>query len=355
LRAAKSEPEFQQRGGRPAFFENRAIVPHWIDKELPLDTLEDHFVSGLETDIQERTLISALNSLNPDRAGSPLQQPFFEDLFRTLNIPLVSFVGDELVDSHKQREPALKTYDLETAKKFFSAPSLGCTLVGTESYCFWNGVVWLRTFLNMLRIAGFINPGQTDFFLDAKMEPPTFPTFLGRHAQGTYQWHEDKKESWQKLPDGCLFRSWGFRGLSNMWLDKRNCRGIKQFMLDQKSIFEHLKNPWSDRGTKELAPVLDILSSAVQIPDLGAKLLLIYCCLEHLFVPSQAGAENSKYIVGGLNALKPQLTTWFKNLYDQRCEYAHKGFVLRTDRTSALIRDSVMNVMTLLAAKLSLA
>ena len=140
-----------------------------------------------------------------------------------------------------------------------------------------------------------------------------------------------------------------------MWLDRRNCRGIKQFMLDQKSIFEHLKNPWSDRSTKELAPVLDILSSAVQIPDLGAKLLLIYCGLEHLFVPSQAGAENSKYIVGGLKALKPQLTAWFKELYNQRCEYAHKGFVLRTDRTLALIRDSVINVMTLLATKLSIA
>jgi len=100
--------------------------------------------------------------------------------------------------------------------------------------------------------------------------------------------------------------------------------------------------------------VLDILSSATQIPDLGAKLLLIYCCLEHLFVPSEAGSENSKYIVGGLNALKPQLTTWFRDMYNQRCEYAHKGFVLRTDKTLALIRDSMKNVMTLLAAKLSI-
>ncbi len=243
---------------------------------------------------------------------------------------------------------------IDDAKKFFSAPSLGYTTVGTENYCFWHGTVWLRTFLNVLRIASFTNPGQIDFFLDAKMEPPTFPVFLGRHSQGSYQWHEDEKESWQKIPDGSLFRSWGFRGLSNMWLDNRNCPAIKQFMLDHKCIFDHLKNPWSDRSTKEVAPVLDILSSATQIPDLGAKLLLIYCCLEHLFVPSQVGAENSKYIIGGLNALKPRLATWFRDLYDQRCEYAHKGFVLRTDKTLALIRDSMKNVMTLLAAKLSI-
>jgi len=78
------------------------------------------------------------------------------------------------------------------------------------------------------------------------MEPPTFPVFLGRHSQGSYQWREDEKESWQKLPDGSLFRSWGFRGLSNMWLDKRNGPSIKQFMLDHNLIFECMKNPRSD-------------------------------------------------------------------------------------------------------------
>jgi hypothetical protein len=185
------------------------------------------------------------------------------------------------------------------------------------------------------------------------MEPPTYPVFLGTHSFGSYQWREDEKESWQKLPDGCLFRSWGFRGLSNMWLDFRNFQAMKQFMVDHKYIFEQLRNPWSDRSVKEVAPILDILSSATQIPDLGAKLLLIYCCLEHLFVPAQAGAENSKYIIGGLNALKPGLRPWFDDLYDQRNQYAHKGFVLRNEKTLALIRDSVKNVMTLLVAKLS--
>jgi len=352
LHAAKSEREFQQRGGQPTLFANRAILPHWTDKGMAFGALEDKYVSGLETDIQERTLISPINSLNPDHRGINGHQNFFEDLFQALPIPLVPFL-DDLIEKHKRLEPGLRTYELDTAKKFLSAPSLGCTTTGTETYCFWLGTIWLRTFLNMLRIACFINPGQIEFGLDAKMEPPTFPVFLGRHAQGAYQWQEDKKESWEKLPDGSLFRSWGFRGLSNMWLDLRNSRAIKQFMLDRKCIFVYLGNPWSDKSARDVAPVLDILSSATQIPDLGAKLLLIYCCLEHLFVPLQAGAENSKYIIGGLNALKPELTPWFKELYNQRCGYAHKGFVLRTDTTLALIRDSVKNVMTLLAAKLS--
>jgi hypothetical protein len=352
LRASQSEKEFQQRSDRPIFFANNAMRPQWADKAVPFDALENKYVNGLETDIRERTLISPINSLNPDQGSMDRQQSFFEDLFHTLAIPMVIFLQD-LIERHKRSEPGLRAYELETAKKFFSAPSLGYTTTGTETYCFWLGTVWLRTFLNMLRIACFINPGQIDFSLNAKMEPPTFPVFLGRHAQGMYQWQEDKKESWEKLPDGSLFRSWGFRGLSNMWLDQRNCPATKQFMLDHICIFAHLKNPWSDKSARDVAPVLDILSSATQIPDLGAKLLLIYCCLEHLFVPSQVGADNRKYIIGGLNAIKPGLATWFRDLYDLRCEYAHKGFVLRTDRTLALIRDSMKNVMTLLAAKLS--
>jgi hypothetical protein len=97
----------------------------------------------------------------------------------------------------------------------------------------------------------------------------------------------------------------------------------------------------------------DILSSATQIPDLGAKILQIYCCLEHLFVPENTGAENKKYMIGGLKALKPQLSPWFDRLYLQRCEYAHQGFVLRTNETLGLITESMNNVMSLLVAKLS--
>lgn len=56
-------------------------------------------------------------------------------------------------------------------------------------------------------------------------------------------------------------------------------------MFDHNAIFESVTNPWSAKSIDDVAPPLDILSSATQILDLGAKILLIYCCLEHLFVP----------------------------------------------------------------------
>jgi hypothetical protein len=353
LRAAQTEKEFQQRCGMSGLFANRPTFPQWTDRTAPLDVVEDQYVSALEDDILERILLSPINALS-QHADVARQQAFLEDLFRALDVPFVSFLETDLIEKHKLYESGLRTYDSEGATRFFSAPSLGYRIVGTRDFCFWHGVAWLRTFLNMLRIAGFIYAGQIDFFLNAKMMPPTYPVFLGSHATGSLQWHEDRKESWDKLPDGSLFRSWGFRGISNMVLDIRNFNQVRQFMVGHKCIFEQLQAPWSNMSTKEVAPILDILSSATQIPDLGAKLLLIYCCLEHLFVPPRVGAENSKYIIGGLNALKPRLRSWFDDLYDQRNQYAHKGFVLRNEKTLTLIRDSVQNVMTLLAAKLSI-
>jgi hypothetical protein len=74
------------------------------------------------------------------------------------------------------------------------------------------------------------------------------------------------------------------------------------------------------------------LSSATQIPEVGAKILPIYCCLEHLFVPANVRRDNKKYIVGGINALRSDLLPWFDRLYDLRNGYAHKGFVLKTQK-----------------------
>jgi len=353
LRATDSEKEYRQRGGFSQL-DIGPVSPTWADKAKPLDVIENQYVSALEGDIRDRTLLSHISCLNSGPVEAKPQQGFFDDLFTSLGLSFACFLeGDHLIEKQKQLQPGLITYDLATAMEFFCASSIGYATTGTRNYCFWRGAAWLRTLLNLLRIAAFIHPGQREFTIGPKMEPPTFPVFLGMHSHGSYQWNEDAKESWQKFPDGCLIRSHGFRGLSNMWLDLRNFSKIKKFMLDHKIVFEHLRNPWSPTNTGDVAPTLDILSSATQMPDLGAKILLIYCCLEHLFVPEEAGAENKKYIIGGLKALNPKLSSWFDQLYKKRNEYAHKGFVLRTHGTWKLISDSMTNVMSLLVAKLS--
>lgn len=353
LFATNTEHEYSQRGGGASIFDEPSSAVRWEERAETIDVLMDRHIAHLQAGIRERTLLAPISSsASSGKDANP--QAFFEALFAKLDLPFASFFDEEhLIEKHKQLEPGLPIYDQARASRYFCAPSMGFTISGSRDYCFWHSSMWLRTLLNMLRIAGYVHPGQMDFGRDVTMNAPTLPVFLGEHARGSLQSHEDKKESWAKIPDGCLFLSFGYRGLSNMWLDNRTFRPIEKFVLDHKRIFDCLKNPWNPRSISDVAPALDILSSATQIPDLGAKILLIYCCLEHLFVPKNANTENKKYIVGGMNALGPNLLPWFYLLYNLRCAYAHKGFVLRNDETMGLVRDSMKNVMTLLVAKLS--
>jgi hypothetical protein len=129
---------------------------------------------------------------------------------------------------------------------------------------------------------------------------------------------------------------------------------MKSVIIENKIIFEYLKKPWGNRVIYDIYPTLDILNSATQLPDLGAKILLLYCSLEHLFVPKNRKKDNEIYIVGGINALRPDLLAWFDRLYKLRCNYAHKGYIQTEENIIALIRDSMKNVLSLLTAKLSL-
>jgi hypothetical protein len=354
LRAVQTEQEYRQRGGGVGFFAEFANTPKWLDRTENVDILIERYMAALEASFQERTLLTYISSFSSARPDESLQASF-EDLFSTLGFPyLCFFKGEHLVERHKQFEPWLRVHDQATANEFFSAPSIGFRAPsGSSDYCFWYSSMWLRTFLNMLRIAGYIYPGQRDFGRDVTMTAPTQPVFLGQHAHGCYSWFEDKKQSWEKIPDGCLFRSFGYRGLSNMWLDFRTLPSIKRFMVDNRKIFENLHNPWQTSSINDVAPALDILNSATQIPDTGAKILLVYCCLEHLFVPKNVDKDNKKYIIGGINALAPHLLDWFNHLNNLRNGYAHKGFVLSDEKTVTLVVDSMRNVVSLLVAKLS--
>ncbi len=355
LFASKTEKEFGQRcGGIFPLLADSASIVRWSEKAEISDILIDRHITQLEAGIRERTMLAHVSSYSA-LAGDMTPQVFFERLFAKVGLPLVCFFdGEHLIEKHRQLEPNLIQYDAKRAKEFFSASSIGFSCLGSRDYCYWYSTMWLRTFLNLLRIGGYINPGQIGFGLsDVQMIAPTFPVFLGDHSGGAYKWDEDKQESWAKIPDGCLFRSFGYRGLSKAYFDRRTFSGLEQFFQDHAKIFAFLKNPWNARNMKDVAPTLDILSSATQIPDVGAKILLIYCCLEHLFVPANAKTENRKYIVGGMNALAPQLLSWFDRLYNLRCDYAHKGFVLIDNTTMRLIMDSMKNVMWILVAKLS--
>lgn len=351
LFAVKSLDEYRQRAGGGFLSEPHFLKITLNDKSKGVDVLISEFLETIEDDIVERVLVSAVSHVN---STSTEQQLFFDGLFEKMSTPFECFFDEDiLLEKYKAAEPGRIDGSKEDIKRYFSSPSIGFRVSGSETYVNWYASAWLRTFLNILRIAGFIYPGQIDFGASThKITAPTVPVVLGTFSSGFATWDEDTKEPWRKIPDGCLFRSFGYRGQSIMWLDKRTFGDIEKFILENRIIFDRLKNPWTRQNINDVAPCLDILSSATQIPDLSAKVLLIYCCLEHLFVPKEVRQDNKKYIIGGINALKPDFLSWFKRLYDLRCDYAHKGFVIKSDELRSLVRESMSNVMALMVTKL---
>jgi hypothetical protein len=357
--ASSSEKEYHQRAGGAYFHDEHRFTIPWTSRSIPIDILLIAYFEQLRGLQKDRILMTSINSFkNPEIPTTNLPklttQDFFKELFIKLNIPFHPFFdGPYLIDEHKKYEPGLSLYNEHKAKYLFQPPSIGHAVFGSAMYCQLYSSAWLRTFFNLLRISGFIHPGQIDFGQELTgLKAPTSSVFLGTHTWGVFSWDEDKKEPWAKIPDGCLFLSFGYRGLSDMWIDRRTYGGIEKFFTDNKSILECLDNPWSQRNLYDVMPTLDILSSATQIPDTGAKVLQVYCCLEHLFVPKNIVRDNKKYIVGGINALKPELLKWFNELYQLRCTYAHRGFVIRDEKTRILITQSIQNIMILLVSKI---
>lgn len=360
--ASKTENEYHQRLGGAYFHDESRFTIPWNLKGTNITDLADKYLDLIDKSQKDRSLLVSINSFrNPEMPSNNLPdlsiQEFFSDLFEKLDSSFKSFFqGNHLIEEHEKYEPNLASYDIKQAENFFQAPSVAHSTFGSERYCRLYSGMFLRVFLNMLRISGFVYPGQIDFGQEKTgLKAPTSDVFLGTHTHGCFCWREDKKEPWAKTPDGCLFLSFGYRGLQDMWIDRRTYGGIKKFFIDNLKILNNLKNPWTQSNLHDVIPTLDILSSATQVPDTGAKILQIYCCLEHLFVPKNIRKDNKKYIVGGINALDPNLMDWFNELYDLRCEYAHKGYIVKDEKTIGLIVQSVGNIMSLLNKKISTA
>lgn len=340
--AVGSLDEFHQRGGT-TFHENPRIVQLPDKAVITIDVFIHQFFEEIEKAIGERILLSELSNFKTFTIRPEDRTPtvFFEALFKTLEFPFSCYFDAATLP--------------ENTDRFFPMPSMGFATTGTSVYAYLYASAWLRVFLNLLRIAGFLYAPQQDFGGEGvEIKAPTAPVFLGTRSFGGFSWGEDTKKPWEKIPDGCLFLSFGYRGIAQMYFDERIFGAIEKFFVNNKAILEHLKNPWTTSSINDIAPSLDILSSVTQTPDLGAKILLLYCCLEHLFVPKNITRNNTKYIVGGIHTIDPKLTPWFDRLYDVRNSYAHKGFVDVNNNLHSLIRESMQNILQLLKAKLSL-
>lgn len=353
LFAVQNHIEYRQRAGSMGSIhdENGFIILR-EKKALGLDALVEEYLDRLKGFQKERTLIAPINSFRDREWGV---QALLDILFEQLNLPFKAYIQeDRLIEVYKSFYQTDENPSKENLERFCNFPAIWYTETWSYMYCYWQGITYLRTFINLLKIAGFLNPAQIEFDInDIQIAAPTWPVFLGSNSRWWYAWSEDIKNTWQKIPDGCLWRSFGYRWISKLRLDGRNYSKIEKFFMENKWIFDLIKNPRNKHHLQEIAPTLDILSSSTHTQDQWAKILLIYCSLEHLFVPKGIDTNNKTYIVGGINALNPDLLDWFRKLYELRCSYAHKWFIPYTDQLIGLVIKSVGNAMLLLSNKIS--
>lgn len=355
LFAVQNEDEFSHRNGQSSISTDVPYFFRWAERGGSIDQVISKHFEQLRQGLIERTLLVEISHFvnNPFNQGEPRLNSFFEELALKIDLRISPFLDeDTLIEKHKSLEPNRRNYVIENAKQYFNAPSIGFSMEGSLYHSYFYASAQLRIFLNLLRIAGFVHAGQIDVGFEVKpIMAPTSPTFLGDRSSGGYVWDEDKKKPWEKIPDGVLFRSFGFRGISNMYLDTRTFGGIEKFFCDNQTIIGAMKNPWDPENLRQIEPVLDILSSATQITDMGAKILLLYCALEHLFVPININSDNKKYVVGGIYAIDSGLLPWFERLYKLRCDYAHKGYVSEPDKALEIVFESMRNICHLLSTK----
>ena len=323
----------------------------WENRDKSEISLIETYFERLKSNLKTNTLIVEINSFN----GADYEiQCFFDNLFERLNYPFTGFIeSDKLSEEYKTHTMILEA-QLDNVKNYFSAPSIGFSIYGSTFYCRWYSNIWLKSFLSLLKIGGFVFPGQVEFGHNiASIQAPIYPVFLGSASKGCFIWDQDRVIPLIKIPDGCLSRSFGNRSITKMWLDIRTFNGIRGFIIENKPILDQLRNPWKRHNLDDVTPTLDILSSATQSTDIGAKILMIYCCLEHLFVPHSVRTGNKSYIVGGIYSLDTRLIEWFEELYIFRCNYAHKGYIKGDDKLLEFIKISISNTLRLLRLKLN--
>lgn len=353
LFVVKDENEYRQRVWNVGSIYDESEFAILRNKKSEwIDAITEEYLNRINTFISEKTLIVKLENYVSISDDSELQS-FFDNLFESLELPFKAYIDDNFINSeYKRLNPNTKICIWEDVHRYFSNPSIWYSVVWTSLYARRYWYAFLRTFLNILRVSWFINAWQINFWSHgANIMAPTLPVILWSNSRWWLCWHEDKKEPRWRIPDWCLERSFWYRGATKMRIDIRNFSKIKDFFISCKVIFNKLKNPRSQENKLDVYPVLEILSSSTQMSDYWAKVLGIYCCLEHLFVPKNINRDNKKYITGWINALKPWLLDWFEKLHRLRCDYAHKWFIKRDDIVLWFIQESMNNTIFLLKLK----
>lgn len=358
-----SPDEFDVRsGGGSLFSDGCSFAPTVADMKKPYDTylierLETLQVSADSGD-DKAVIVPVWNfdcfTRDIDNFADEMEKRFPGFLFLFTNARLVK------LQKHLDRGMPKAHYNVKEARRLLldlSGKVFGIAYVGqgTDDYVTRYGMVTLKVICDLFRIFGFIYPYQRDSGGDRefKYEAPIGHSFITarQRSHGCFLWHEEKKPLVDRSPDGNLHISFGFRSIAKLHIDNRTYASFLAMFDESKSLTDlALYQPYSEKFTGEVLPVLHLLSTASQAQDWGTKILLIMCCLEHMYTIGRF--EGIQNIIDRMKPSTPKLTAWAEELYRLRCDYAHNGYLSGQTDLHAFVADSMKNCLELLRAKL---
>nr|WP_320000135.1 hypothetical protein [uncultured Draconibacterium sp.] len=224
LKSSETEEKYKKQQMFSLNNEFDFYVP-WNRKKENLNTLIDYYFERLLSLLKDNTLIIEINSF---KGNTNSIQTFFDNLFSSLDKRFKAYISNNSTGTKKTNA------------------SIGFKVYGSMCYSRWYANAWLKSFMSILKIGGFLYSSQVNYGWDYAEQPiSTYPVFLGTSTSGCFVYNEDTKKPLVKIPDGCLCHSFGNRSITNMWFDIKTFKKVKGFILENKSIFEFHINPWN--------------------------------------------------------------------------------------------------------------
>ena len=272
------------------------------------------------------------------------------------------FTSQQLVDFQKRFDIGmpLSNYTPENARQylmslmgnFFAIAYVG---KGGDDYVSRYALPVIKMLCDFFRIFGFIYPYQRDSGgdRDYRYDAPIGYSLIcsgSTNSHGCFLWREERKPLVDRHPDGNLFLSFGFRSIARLHLDVRTFPAYLDLFDKHKTLFNVVLKPYTGAYTNDVLPIIHLLSTASQVQDYGGKVLLLMCCLEHMY--AKDGFRGIKSITKQVELFRPDLVSWILELYRLRCEYAHNGYLSGISDLNSFAAESMKNCLELLQANI---